>query len=129
MAKISQTQLRKNARKPITDALLTFAKENLHEDADRVKDDEFMIPILDEQQNEWYAVVKITIPIGEGHGKIPYDGYAEVENYKLESAEKAKEKAERDKKKAEKIAKDTQRRKIEEENKQRREKEKDKQKE
>ena len=113
MEKISLTQLRKNARKPITDALLAYAKEHFHEDAARVKDDEFMIPILDEQQNEHYAVIKITIPTGEGHGKIPYDGYAEAENYLIESKAKAERLAEREAKKAEKIKRDKERRELE----------------
>lgn len=113
MEKISATQLRKNARKPVTDALLAFAREHLHEDAARVKDDEFMIPILDELQNEHYAVIKVTIPIGENYGKIPYDGYAEAENYIIESKAKAEAVAEREAKKQAKIERDKARRELE----------------
>lgn len=106
MAKISDTQLRKNARKPITDKILEYAKENFHPDAARIKDDEIMFPILDEQRNERYAVIKITIPIGENYGKTAFDGYEAAKNYEIEKEETRKRKALQEREKAEKILRD-----------------------
>ena len=106
MSKISATKLRERAKLPITAKLLEFCKTEFDEDADLVADNSFMFPIVDEEGGEWYAKVTVSIPIGENHGVIPYDGFAEAEAYKRDKAEKeAKAKATAEKKER-KIAKD-----------------------
>ena len=104
--KTSPTKLRERAKAPITATLLDYCKAQFDEGADLVADNAFMFPIVDEEGNEWYAKVTISIPIGENHGAIPYDGFAEAEAYHREKAEKeAKAKATAEKKER-KIAKD-----------------------
>jgi hypothetical protein len=125
MAKKSATQIRKETKTPITEKVLAFIRKEFDEDAARIKDDEIMCPYLDTEGNEIYFTVKIAIPLGEGHGKIPFDGYSEAENYKMESERKEEERKEREKKKAEKIARDEARRKAEAEMREKRRKEKE----
>lgn len=125
MSKKSPTQIRKETRKPITDKVLEFIKKEFDDDAARIKDDEIMCPWLDTEGNEIYFTVKVSIPLGEGHGKIPFDGYSEAENYKMENERKEEERKEREKKKAEKIARDEARRKAEAEMREKRRKEKE----
>ena len=102
----SRAKLRANARVKVTAKLLEWVRETFDEDAALVKDNEIMMPIVDEEGNEDYVVFKVTIPIGEGHGQIAYDGYAEAEAYAREKAEKAEKARLKEEAKAKKIAKD-----------------------
>ena len=105
----SPTLLRKEISIDLVNKFLEYAKDELHEDSDRVADGAFMIPVLDSEGGEWYAKVTISIPTGE-RGGDPYDGYAESRNYYHEKAEKEAKKAEAEQRKAVKIAKDKARR-------------------
>ena len=106
MAEKSITKLREEAKKPITAELLEYAKAHFSEDAAKVKDNEIMFPILDSDRNEHFIVLKVTIPIGENHGAIPYDGYEAAAAYERETAEKKEKALAAEAKKAAKIAKD-----------------------
>ena len=68
------------------------------------KSNAFCIPCVDENDDEKWAVITITIPTGADKGREPFDGYAEAEDYehKLNEKElKAKKKAEEKAKKIE----------------------------
>ena len=58
-------------------------------------------PCVDENGDEKWAVITITIPTGADKGREPFDGYAEAEDY----AHKLREKAVKAQKKAEEKAK------------------------
>jgi len=68
------------------------------------KSNAFCTPCVDENGDEKWAVITITIPTGADKGREPFDGYAEAEDYehKLKEKElKAKKKAEEKAKKIE----------------------------
>ena len=89
-----------------------FANEG--EDVQQTKTGTVMFPAIDELGNECFLTVTVQIPKGSRDGD-PYDGYAEAENYQLETKRKQDEKV------AEEIAKQ---KKIERDKKFREEKEK-----
>lgn len=64
----------------------------------------FAIPFTKDGEEGYYKI-PVQIPKGSRDGE-EFDGYAEAENFKLESEEKAKKKEEAAKKKAAKIEKD-----------------------
>ena len=104
--KTSPTKLREGIRNQIVKAIFDYVHDEIDESADFVADNAFMLPVVDAENGEWYAKVTVSIPIGENHGAIPYDGFAEAEAYKREKeakAEKARVKAEE---KARKIERD-----------------------
>lgn len=74
--------------------------ENADEDVLQVASGSFALPVLDEEQNERWVKVTISIPSGE-RGGDGYDGYEEHEEYMFK-VESARLKAEEKKKKEEK---------------------------
>lgn len=77
----------------------------LGEEVLQVGSNEIAIPCVDEENNDKFVTIKVTVPKGSRDGE-PYDGYAMCSDYahnKAEAEEKAKAKAEA---KAKKIAKD-----------------------
>lgn len=57
---------------------------------------EFTVPCLDDEGNEKYVLIKVSIPRGTRNGEggyDPYDGYAASEAYKDEVESKAHERA------------------------------------
>ena len=103
---VSRTKLRADVKAKVTANLLEWVKTTYDESAALVKDNEIMMPVVDAEGNEDYVVFKVTIPIGEGHGQIAYDGYEAAAAYEREKAQKAEKKAAAEAKKAAKIAKD-----------------------
>lgn len=75
----------------------------------QVKSGTLCIPWARDEE-EGYINISFVIPKGERDKEnktyIPYDGYSEAENYKMETEAKRAKKAETAKKKAEKIARD-----------------------
>ena len=74
---------------------------------------ELAIPTLDEEGNEKFVLIKVSIPRGTRNGQggyDPYDGYVVAEDYALDCKEKVQKKADADAKKQAKIAKDEQKR-------------------
>ena len=70
---------------------------------------ELAIPTLDEEGNEKFVLIKVSIPRGTRNGQggyDPYDGYAIAEDYAQDCVEKAQKKADVEAKKQAKIAKD-----------------------
>lgn len=102
----------------IRNEILTFLTDNLstHFDADvlDVSASELVMPVVDAEGNEKFALIKVSIPRGTRNGDggyTPYDGYAAHEDWELVKADKAdkvkarQEKAERaEKEKARKTA-------------------------
>lgn len=74
---------------------------------------ELAVPVLDEEGNEKFVLIKVSIPRGTRNGQggyDPYDGYAIAEDYAQDCVEKAQKKADVEAKKQAKIAKDEQKR-------------------
>ena len=118
MAK-SRTALRTEVKEKYVNIIWDLLKEK--EDLLRVGSNEIAFPVVDNEGNEDFIVLKITIPIGANKGTEPYDGYAMAEDYESKTKAKAETKAKKDKAKAEKIARDTKRREAEAEIKAKRE--------
>ena len=118
MAK-SRTALRTEVKEKYVNIIWDLLKEK--EDLLRVGSNEIAFPVVDNEGNEDFIVLKITIPIGANKGTEPYDGYAMAEDYEIKLKAKAETKAKKDKVKAEKIARDTKRREAEAEIKAKRE--------
>lgn len=103
MANMSKASLETAIRNNI----LNFLTENLsaHFDADvlDVSASELVMPVVDAEGNEKFALIKVSIPRGTRvNGTYePYDGYAAHDEWELEKADRAdkaaarKEKAER----------------------------------
>ena len=118
MAK-SRTALRTEIKEKYVNIIWDLLKEK--EDLLRVGSNEIAFPVVDNEGNEDFIVLKITIPTGANKGTEPYDGYAMAEDYEIKLKAKAETKAKKDKAKAEKIARDTKRREAEAEIKAKRE--------
>lgn len=118
MAK-SRTALRAEVKEKYVGIIWELLKDT--EDLLRVGSNEIAFPIVDNEGNEDFVVLKVTIPTGAEKGTEPYDGYSKAEEYAIKLKSKAEAKAEKDRKKAEKIARDEKRRQAEKENKERRE--------
>ena len=91
----SKAELETAIRNDILSKITEMLSEELDTDVLPVSASELAIPVLDEEGNEKFAVVKVSIPRGtrNGSGYDPYDGYAAAEDYKAEQEEKAAKKA------------------------------------
>ena len=102
-------KVREEIKQKYFDKLTNFLSAN-GEDVLQIKSNEFCFPICDEEGNEEYIKIVVSIPTGKRNPDKtvePFDGYMEAEGYRIEQKAK-KEKAEAvAKKKAEKIRKDT----------------------
>lgn len=80
-------------------------------DALPVSASEIAVPVVDEEGNEKFALIKVSIPRGTRNGDggyTPYDGYSAAEDYKLDLADKADKARAREEKK-ERAAKEKER--------------------
>lgn len=87
-----ETNLRNSVIKTVSD----FLNDYYATDILVVGAGELAIPLLDEEDNEKYALIKISIPRGTRNnngGYDAYNGYDAAEDYKAELAEKAAKKA------------------------------------
>ena len=109
---MSKQALDNAIRNDILDFLRPILSEHFDTDVlevGSVDSPDLTIPVVDSEGNEKFAVIKISIPRGtrSGDGYIPYDGYAEHEEWKLDKQEKEnkinarKEKAEHEQKEKE----------------------------
>jgi hypothetical protein len=80
-----------------------FANEG--EDVQQTKTGTVMFPAIDELGNECFLTVTVQIPKGSRDGDL-YDGYAEAENYRLETKQKQDEKVAKEIAKQKKIERD-----------------------
>lgn len=106
MAKISPTKLREGIRNQIVEKIFDYVHTEIDDSADYVADNAFMLPVVDAEGGEWYAKVTVSIPIGENHGAIPYDGFEEAQNYHREKEAKAEKAKAKEAEKARKIERD-----------------------
>ena len=63
------------------------------EDIGYIASNKINMPAVDEEGNEEWVTVTVSVPLGEGRGKEPYDGYGERESYDLKEKEKAEKAA------------------------------------
>ena len=83
----------------------------------QVSASEITIPVVDEEGNEKFVLIKISVPRGTRNGDgtyTPYDGYAAAEDYKLDLADKADKKRAREEKKEREIKEKERKRKAKE---------------
>ena len=99
----------------IRNQILDFLVDNLsaHFDADvlDVSASELVMPVVDAEVNEKFALIKVSIPRGSRNGDggyDAYDGYAAHEEWELVKADKADKEAKR-KEKAERAEKEKER--------------------
>lgn len=97
----------------IRNRFLSFISETISQemeiDALPVSASELAIPCLDDEGNEKWALIKVSIPRGTRNGAggyDPYDGYTVAEDYALDCEEKAQKKADAEAKKQKKIEHD-----------------------
>ena len=100
MAK-TKTVLEAELRKKYLDLISDFLK-GLDEDILLVKSNEIAFPTVDEEHNDKFLTVTVSVKQGSRDDNEGYDGYAIAEQY----AEKLKNDEERAKKNAEKKARD-----------------------
>jgi hypothetical protein len=79
------------------------------EDVQQTKTGTIMFPAVDELGAECFVTITVQIPKGSRDGEA-YDGYAEAENYRMETKAKQEEKLAKEKQKQKKISRDEQRR-------------------
>lgn len=96
---------------------LTFISETICQEMEtdvlKASASEISVPCLDEEGNEKWVLIKVSIPRGTRNGAggyDPYDGYAVAEDYALDCEEKAQKKADAEAKKQAKIARDEKKR-------------------
>jgi hypothetical protein len=94
-------------RNEMKNALLSdvqsILSERLNSDVLRVGSSEIAIPAVDKDGNEFFYLVKISIPRGTRNGEggyTEYDAYAAADDYKFDLEEKAAKKAASEAKKA-----------------------------
>lgn len=109
----SKASLENGIRTQFLTLITNMIAQEMETDVLPVSASELAIPCLDEEGNEKWALVKVSIPRGTRNGSggyDPYDGYTAAEDYAQDCAEKAQKKADAEAKKQAKIAKDEQKR-------------------
>ena len=101
----------------LRNTFLNFVTEQVQASFDTdvlpVSASELAIPCLDEEGNEKFVLIKVSIPRGTRNGNggyDPYDGYAVAEDYAQDCVDKAAKKADAEAKKQAKIARDEKKR-------------------
>ena len=106
---MTKAQLETAIRNRFLDLIREMVSDKVETDALPVSASELAIPCLDDEGNEKWALVKVSIPRGTRNGEggyDPYDGYAVAEDYAIDCEEKAQKKADAEAKKQKKIAHD-----------------------
>ena len=92
----TKAQLETKLRVTFMEQVVQMVSKEYETDALSVSASEIAVPVLDEEGNEKFILVKVSIPRGQRDGEgdyIPYDGYEAHEAYVEEQASKAQEKA------------------------------------
>lgn len=96
---------------------LSFVSDTISQEMETdvlvVSASELAVPCLDEEGNEKFVLIKVSIPRGTRNGQggyDPYDGYAAAEDYAIDLEEKAAKKEAAEAKKQAKIARDEKKR-------------------
>ncbi len=93
---MTNTALNTNLRNSILRDFMEFVAGKYETDTLSCSSSSFTFPVVDEEGNEKFAKISISIPRGTRNGKGGYDafdGYAAAEDFKLEQEEKAAKKA------------------------------------
>lgn len=101
-------------RNDILAAFIDFLSEHYETDVMPVSASELVMPVVDAEGNEKFALIKVSIPRGSRNGDggyDAYDGYAAAEDWKLVLADKADKEAKR-KEKAERAEKERERKRA-----------------
>lgn len=100
----SKAALETAIRNDILNVITSQLTAHFDTDVMDISASELVMPVVDAEGNEKFAVIKVSIPRGTRNGSggyDPYDGYAAHEEWELDKADKAdkaakrKEKAER----------------------------------
>lgn len=106
---MTKAQLETALRNRFIALVKDMVNEKVDADALPISASELVIPCLDEEGNEKWVQIKVSIPRGTRNGQggyDPYDGYAAAEDYALDCEEKAAKKEAAEAKKQAKIARD-----------------------
>jgi hypothetical protein len=92
----SKATLENGLRKKFLDMITKMVSDEMDIDTLPVSASELTIPCLDEEGNEKFVLIKVSVPRGTRNGEggyDAYDGYAAAEDYRAEQESKAQEKA------------------------------------
>ena len=106
--KLTKSQLTTKKREDVL-AMLTEYLADLGEDVMREGGNSITFPSTDDEGNELFVKIAVSIPRGDRSGEA-YDGYAAAADYKIHLEEVAANKAQREKENAAKAAKAKERR-------------------
>ena len=110
---MTKAQLETALRNTYLSFISQTISQEMETDVLTVSASELAVPCLDDEGNEKFVLIKVSIPRGTRNGSggyDPYDGYAVAEDYAEDCKEKAQKKADAEAKKQAKIAKDEQKR-------------------
>lgn len=108
---MSKASMETAIRNTMLENIMKMIDSEYATDALPVSASEIAVPVVDEEGNEKFALIKVSIPRGTRNGDggyTPYDGYAAAEDYKLDLADKA-DKAQARAEKKERAAKEKER--------------------
>jgi len=114
MANMSKAALETAIRNDILAAMTAFLSEHYEADVMDVSASELVMPVVDAEGNEKFALIKVSIPRGTRNGDggyDAYDGYAAHEEWELVKTDKADKEAKR-KEKAERAEKEKERKRA-----------------
>lgn len=92
----SKAQMENKLRSDMMNQIIKMVNDVYETDGLVVSASEIAIPVLDEEGNEKFILVKVSVPRGTRDGMggyIPYDGYAAHDEYTEAVASKAQERA------------------------------------
>ena len=110
---MTKAQLETKLRNQYLDMISEMVSNQMEIDALPVSASELAIPCLDEEGNEKFVLIKVSIPRGTRNGNggyEPYDGYYIAEVYAEDEKKKAEYKAQKEAEKQAKIARDEKKR-------------------
>ena len=108
---MSKASMETAIRNKMLENIIQMIDSEYATDALPVSASEIAVPVVDEEGNEKFALIKVSIPRGTRNGDggyTPYDGYAAAEDYKLDLEDKADKARAREEKK-ERAAKEKER--------------------
>ena len=88
---MSKAELETKIRNDILNDIISILSHKYDTDVMPVSASELTIPVVDEEGNEKFALIKVSIPRGTRNGDggyLPYDGYKAHEDYVGEQEEK-----------------------------------------
>lgn len=103
MPKMTKSQLTTKKREDVLELVQGLLAE-LGEEVMRESGNALVFPSIDDEGNELFVKIAVSIPRGDRTGEA-YDGYAAAEDYKVHQEEVAAKRAQRAKENAEKAAK------------------------